>query len=269
MTANEKVEILDVTPEMAIEWLDQNAGNRTVSKKHVALLAQMMIRNEWHFVGDPVRFDQEGKLLDGQHRLLALIESETTQRMVVIHNLPAESQVYMDAGRRRSPGDQLMVALGMRNGTRAAAIVRTYLAWRDEVFLSETRKIGIPEIVTWATDNQTVLHDAVTNASRVIAASIPTSAAVSGAVFLAARRLDPGHADYFWARLADGVELDATDPILTLRNGIIRRARRDRWTRVEEWAYYARCWNTWRRDGSLLKLQGWRDGITLENLRLR
>lgn len=271
MITTDKTEVLevDVTPEMALEWLTANKNNRTVSKKHVAMLAGMMARNEYHFVGDPVRFDTEGHLLDGQHRLHAIIESETVQHMIVIVGLPAESQVFMDAGRRRSPGDQLQVALGIRNGNRAAAVVRTYIQWRDGVFISETRKVGIPEIVSWATDNQDVLLEATKAATKVSSASVPTSPAVSGAVYLAARKLNPADAATFWDRLADGIDLEATNPILVLRNGILRRARRDRWTRLEEWAYYTRCWNTWRKNGSLERLQGWRDGITAENLRLR
>jgi hypothetical protein len=163
----------------------------------------------------------------------------------------------------------MTVALGIRNGNQAAAIVRTYIQWRDQCFLSQTRTVGIPEIVTWAEANEELLVDATTRARRITSARVPTSVAVSGAVYLAAHKVNVNDAGTFWDRLADGVDLDAANPILTLRNGIMRRAKRDRWTRVEEWAYYARAWNTWRKNGSLERLQGWRDEITLENLRLR
>jgi hypothetical protein len=258
-----------VTPNMALDWLTANTNNRTISKKHVKLLAGMMERNEFHFVGDPIRFDVDGRLLDGQHRLHAIIDSETSQRFIIVRGLAPESQVYMDAGRKRSPGDQLAVALGIRNGNRAAAIVRNYLMWRDGLLISETRTISVPEIVTYAEDNEDLVVDATLRASRITSASVPTSAAVCGAVYLAARRINEHDAEVFWERMADGVDLDATNPILVLRNAIIRRARRERWKRTEEWAYYARSWNTWRKNGSLERLQGWRDSITLENLRLR
>lgn len=258
-----------VTPEQALEWLTHNDNNRSISKKHVALLAGMMSRNEYHFVGDPIRFDVDGRLLDGQHRLNAIIESETSHKMIVVSGLTPDSQVYMDAGRKRSPGDQMTVALGIRNGNQAAAIVRNYIMWRDGVFLSNTRTVGIPEIVNWAEANEDLLVDATTRARRIASVKVPTSVAVSGAVYLAAHKVNPEDAETFWDRLADGVDLEANNPILTLRNGIIRRAKRDRWTRVEEWAYYVRAWNTWRKGGTLERLQGWRDEITLENLRLR
>lgn len=268
---SDKIQIAEqlVTPEVALEWLTANTHNRTVSKKHVGMLAALMSRNEFAFVGDPIRFDTEGRLLDGQHRLHAIVESETSHRMVIVRGLDPESQTYMDAGRKRSSGDQLAVALGIRNANRAAAIARTYLMWRDGLMLSETRKISIPEVVAYADDNHDILVDATTRASRITGASVPTSAAVSGAVYLAARRLNPSDAETFWDRMADGVDLEATSPILVLRNAIIKRGKRERWNRAEEWAYYTRAWNTWRKHGSLQRLQGWRDAITVENLRLR
>lgn len=258
-----------ITPDMALGWLTENDNNRSISKKHVALLASQMARNEFHFVGDPIRFDVDGRLLDGQHRLHAIVESETAQSMIVVTGLPPESQIYMDQGRRRSPGDQMLVALGMRNGNQAASIVRNYISWRDGIFLSVTRTIGVPELISWAEANQDLLVDATLRARRLTGAKVPTSVAISGAVYIAASRISPEDAETFWDRLADGVDLSANSPILTLRNGIIKRAKRDRWTRTEEWAYYARAWNTWRKGGTLERLQGWRDGITLENLRLR
>jgi len=258
-----------VTPDIALEWLTANENNRNLSKKHVALLAGMMKRNIFHFTGDPVQFDWDGRLLNGQHRLNAIIESETSHQMVVVTGLPPESQQYMDAGRKRTPGDQLTLALGIRNGNQAAAIVRTYIQWRDDVFLSETRTISVPEIVGWAEANEDLLVDATARARRVTSARIPTSAAVSGAVYIAATKVSASDADVFWSRMADGVDLDATNPILVLRNGIIRRRDRERWTRVEEWAYYARCWNVWRKNGHMERLQGWRDSITVDNLKLR
>lgn len=260
---------MTVTPEHALEWLAVNDHNRSLDKKHVAFLAGQMGRNEYHFVGDPIRFDVNGMLLDGQHRLAAILESETSQHMVVITGLPPESQVYMDAGRKRSPGDQLALALGIRNGNQAASIVRTYIMWKEGLLLSNTRKIGIPEIARWAGDNEELLVDATTRARRITSAKIPTSVAVSGGVYLAAQKVNPEDAATFWDRLADGVGLDANNPILTLRNGITKRAKRDRWTPLEHWAYYARAWNTWRKNANLERLQGWRDGITAENLRLR
>lgn len=268
---NAKINITEmvVTPEQALDWLTRNDNNRVISKKHVNLLADMMARGEYHFVGDPIRFDTDGRLLDGQHRLNAIVESETHQPMLVITGLPPESQVFMDAGRKRSPGDQMTVALGIRNGNQAASIARTYIAWRDRCFLTATRTVGIPEIVSWAADNEDLLVDATTRARRITSNQIPTSVAVSGAVYLAAHNLNPNDAGIFWDRLADGVDLDARNPILVLRNGIMRRSKRDRWTRLEEWAYYTRCWNTWRNARNMERLQGWRDQITLENLRLR
>lgn len=266
-----KKEILeaDVTPELALEWLTVNVNNRTISRKHVRMLADAMRHDRFEFVGDPIRFDREGRLLDGQHRLEAIIESETTQHMAVMVGLDPTDQVFMDTGRRRNPGDQLLVALGIRDGNRAAAIARTYLMWKDRVFISQTRTFSMPELVDWAEANESLLVDATRRSRTVTGHKVPTSGAVCGAVYLAAHELSPTDAAVFFERLSDGAELEVTNPILVLRNKIIKVARQDRWTQVEEFAYYTRAWNAWRANDQLQRLQGWRGAITLENLRLR
>lgn len=266
-----KIEVteVDVTPEQALEWLTRNENNRKLSPKHVEMYTKQMLDGEFPFVGDPIRFDRDGLLIDGQHRLHAILQSETTQHMVVITGLPPESQLYLDAGRRRSPGDQLLVALGVRDGNRAAGIVRTHLQWKTKTLINNNRKFSIPEIVEWASENEPALEEATRRARRLTQGGVPTSGAVTGAVYIAAREINLEDANRFWDRLEDGTDLDAKNPILVLRNSIQRRRRAHHWTPVEEFAYYVRCWNAWRKDEDMVKLQGWRGSISLDNLRLR
>jgi len=268
-SAKMKLIEVDVTPDMALEWLTANVNNRNVSRKHVAMLAELMTHGHFRFVGDPIRFDLDGRLLDGQHRLHAIIESETTQHMAIMVGLDPDSQLFMDTGRRRTAGDQLAVALGVKDANRAAAIARTYLMWRHDAFLSQTRTFTLPEIVDWAEANEASLHEATRVTRKLTTSRVPTSAPVSGAAYLAARELNQADAEIFWDRLADGASLDADNPILVLRNAITRRKQRDRWTQPEEFAFYARAWNTWRREGKLQRLQAWRGPLTRDNLRLR
>lgn len=259
---------VQVTPDMALDWLTRNVCNRRVSPKHVKNLAAMMTANQWRPVGDPIRFDIEGRLLDGQHRLEAVVESETVQTFTVVLGLDPEDQVYMDGGRKRSPGDQLAVALGMPDPNHAAAIVRTYLAWEAGQLIGQNRLFSIPEIVDWATEREDLVVAAVRKARRITGQRIPTSTSVSGAAYIAAWLINPAQADEFWDRLADGAGLDGGNPILHLR-GKIQRAKGSRWTRVEEFAYYVRAWNLWRKGESIQRLQGWRDGISAANLVLK
>lgn len=63
-----------VTPEMAQVWLDNARLNRSISKSHVQALRSEMAAGRWVPEQAPIRFDSDGLLWDGQHRLMALIQ---------------------------------------------------------------------------------------------------------------------------------------------------------------------------------------------------
>lgn len=97
-----------VTPAIAAKWLaTANTDNRHITKNHVKYLAGMMKKGEWFEEGkDALGFSKEGRLIDGQHRLMAIVKSQVTLKLNVVVNLPSESQKYLDLGRGRSVSDR-------------------------------------------------------------------------------------------------------------------------------------------------------------------
>ena len=55
------------------------APNRNISDMLVLKYAVAMLDGDWHNIGDPIRLDERGRLTDGQHRLSAVVESDTVQ----------------------------------------------------------------------------------------------------------------------------------------------------------------------------------------------
>lgn len=104
---NCKMEV--VSPEMAQEFLLHNAGNRSISQKTVALYAREMINGTWAESPEGICFNQRGELIDGQHRLLAVIQSKQPQRMLVITGCPDEATPHLDSGRKRSICDRIRI----------------------------------------------------------------------------------------------------------------------------------------------------------------
>ena len=75
--------IIMVTPELASEWLGKScAKNQNVVQKRVGQYAKMMRKGEW-VISNPLTFDMEGSLIDGRHRLHAVIESGSITPFVV------------------------------------------------------------------------------------------------------------------------------------------------------------------------------------------
>lgn len=87
--------------------LKNNGVNRHVRRRVVEKYARDMRDGNWHFTHHTIALSKSGRLLDGQHRLLAIVESGVTITMFVTFNLEDESQDFMDSGTSRTAADVL------------------------------------------------------------------------------------------------------------------------------------------------------------------
>ena len=120
---------MDVTPELAMRWLKNNFRNRPVSDDVVSAYARDMMNGVWQPTHQGIAFNDRDELIDGQHRLLAVVKSRKTIRMMVTFGLPSKiegSQMTtmdcVDRGRTRTVADQLKIQHGLANGTQITQI---------------------------------------------------------------------------------------------------------------------------------------------------
>lgn len=104
-----------ITPEMAQEYLKFNTENyRSLSKDRVISYAADMKNGRWQFNGESIKFSENGQLIDGQHRLQAIIRAGVPVDMLVIRGVKDDVDIY-DIGAQRSLG-QIAKARGVVNG---------------------------------------------------------------------------------------------------------------------------------------------------------
>lgn len=121
-----KTKMVLVTPQKAGRWLQSNSKNRDIREAHVERLASDMLSGRWMITHQGCAFNCDGTLLDGQHRLMAIVKSGTSQWMSVTNGLPASSVSAIDDHQRRSVGDALKIVHGVstpniKRATAAAA----------------------------------------------------------------------------------------------------------------------------------------------------
>lgn len=102
-----KTKIITVTPQDAERYLKNMIHNRPPSVRHTTFLANAMRRGEWHLTGQPIIFDERGRLLDGQHRMRAIIASGVTVTILAVYGAQDSTFSKMDQGRSRSVSDAL------------------------------------------------------------------------------------------------------------------------------------------------------------------
>ena len=87
---------MDVTPAMAEMWLQHNFNNRPVSLDTVRAYAREMKRGKWLPNHQGIAFNDRDELNDGQHRLLAIVLSQCTVRLMVYGRICASGRPKKD-----------------------------------------------------------------------------------------------------------------------------------------------------------------------------
>lgn len=94
-------ELRKITPEIAAKWLQENTNNRPISERAVQRYASDMKAGRWGVSESVIAFDTKGRLINGQHRLWAVMESGETITAHVATGYPPEAIAYFDDGFRR------------------------------------------------------------------------------------------------------------------------------------------------------------------------
>jgi hypothetical protein len=125
------VEVVDIGPAEASELLASQRHNRKIRTAKIEEFAGAMVRGEWRLSNDALTVDRNGHLLNGQHRLRAVVQSGSTQPFIVMRGVTESTQETMDQGSRRSVADALTLR-GDKNVARLGAMARhVFLYERD------------------------------------------------------------------------------------------------------------------------------------------
>lgn len=256
-------QIVDITPQLAGEMLERNTSNRPLNENRAKTYARDMRGGSWQLNGESLKFSRNGLLLDGQHRLRAIQMAERTVPMLVVFGLNDAAQATMDMGAKRSVSDILRMR-GVKNYTKASAIAQGDMRWQKfgplAAFQSGGRLVlTATETVDWYEAHAVEIDLAASPSKRLYdATNHVVSQTAAGILWLQFHRLDVDDADAFFERLIKGVASDEHDPILVLRNRLMRLAAdRDAIRRLPQYkaALIVKAWNLYRTGGTCETLQ--------------
>lgn len=129
MTNNSKIkfETKTIGPKEAKEMLERiHPKQRSVVKASVKRYTEAMKAGKWSLSPSGIVFDSQGFMVDGQHRLLAVVESGTTQEFTVGYLPPGADMHCIDRGRSRTLGDILEISgdVNRGEGKRLASVAK-------------------------------------------------------------------------------------------------------------------------------------------------
>lgn len=247
------MEIIDISPAMAKAWLDRGGQNRVPTRGRVVRLTNSIRAGEWQVTGDTIKLDQDGKVIDGQHRLLACIAAGMPIRSLVVRGVATEVFSVLDTGKNRTPGDVLGIA-GYKNRIAMASAARGLVLIDASGRYDPPNRLAFDTLMTHtALLHYTQAHPevelGVLLANQVRAAGLKGGAGLLGTVFALLIRADEAQAGVFAERLGSGANLDADSPILKFRNRLISDQRMPNGPADREHliAIGLKAWNAWRK----------------------
>jgi hypothetical protein len=100
-----------ITPKKAEKYLKTNhQNNRKVKDLNVKSYVRQMEKDLWEpAAAEPIKFSQDKKLIDGQHRLKAIIDFGKPVWMMCVLNCPEAAITVIDSGAKRTLSDALSI----------------------------------------------------------------------------------------------------------------------------------------------------------------
>tara|TARA_R110000782_G_C14726387_1_gene404721 strand:+ start:189 stop:995 length:807 start_codon:yes stop_codon:yes gene_type:complete len=213
---------LKVTPSIAQEWLDtENDINRPISKRNVNKFANDLRAGRWRETHQNIiAFFEDGKLADGQHRLLAIVAANMPFELMIATGLERSAGSMIDQGRPRSVSDALRIG-GLLSSDKytgyAVAIVKMILSAE----VTNNKTLSISETAQFIE----VLRDGiefVCGATSAIQGSGIKNAVVRAAITTGYYSIDKPKLERFVRVLVSGMPEGPDDAIIIrLRNWLL------------------------------------------------
>jgi hypothetical protein len=247
-------EVITITPSDAAAWLKCNKNNRPVRKNHVAFLAREILEGNWQVNGQAIVIADDEQILDGQHRLLAVIEAGKNIQTLVVYGITPEAFRTIDTGAVRTGADALTLHF-QEVPQYLIKSISTAVQWCEKMERGNIRgggrvmKLSNTDVIDYVKKHMTLIQCAETLQGYPQEAR-PLSLGMGVALYEMFQRKHTEQADTFLRGLYTGENLERTDPEYLLRNAFIRDAERvAKFPLAIRMRMVIKGWN-WRRRGN-------------------
>lgn len=268
-----------ITPDLAIALLGTNVHNRHVKPSLKLRLTNAMRRGDWRLNGETIKVSTDGALIDGQHRLLAVVDSGVTIQTLVVRGLSSDTQQTVDIGRTRTVAD----VLALEGYEKRSVVLAATLRYLKLMQTNEIRTTGAgqssgsgrhpndpkgafsPQELMDVLVDFPYIYDSL-DITDPLARAVGGSHSQYAALHAWFTQIDKDAADRFFYQLSYGIDLTPGNPIFALRRWLeVRRNGKGQWTRLNRLMVHAlivKAWNAWR-EGKQIRTLAWHNNTPL------
>ena len=222
-------EVMTVTPRDASEWLKCNKNNRPVRRRHIEFLAREILSGNWQVNGQAIIIADNDEILDGQHRLFAIIEAGKSIRTMVVYGISKEAFKTIDTGALRTGADALSLHFHDVGPTviKAVSTAVQWVSGLERASLSNKAKMSNTDVIEYVKGHPSIIRCAETIFTYP-KETRPLPVGCGTALLEVFSRKNQEAAATFVKNLCTGEDLVRTDPEFILRAAFIKDATRVR-----------------------------------------
>lgn len=214
-----------INPDTARSILSRNAGNRPLrSRTLVEKIARDIKSGRWQINGATIRISKDGRVLDGQHRLNAIVEAGVPVKTLVVYGLDDECFHTIDTNQATRTASDIFAIRGDANYTILAAALRLIYFWKEtgDPYNTNPKTAPTPwQLENLLDENPSILESVGATAGRFNQVKNFLSKGTIAFCHYVFSVSDEPAAEEFFRRMASGVGLGVGSPVLLLRNRLI------------------------------------------------
>lgn len=260
-----KSSVETITPLIAAQILEHSKEKeqiqRNVNQSTVLLYASEMTKGNWKLNGEALILDIDSVCIEGQHRLLAIINSGVAIDTLVTRGVDNDSFETIDTGMSRSAGHILQIA-GYSGANDLASIIRGVICFErsgvNRSGLACVTGSGVPphEILEYVRENPSIedfLRDHNTGDFRALYRTKTVYRGLIYALLYILWREVPEDVVEFMRGVSLCENMPSTDPRMVLSNTIAALQRKEKEykvTRATTLSLYVQAWNAYIKKSS-------------------
>lgn len=252
-----EVNTVKITPKIAKSMLEQNTNNRRLRNHHVDKLVKEMRAGKWKKTGTPIQISESGRLLDGQHRLHAVLQSGVSIEFVVIRGVPDQSNDVIDTGVRRSAGDVFQWNGVVKNYAVIPSIIQfAYAIKRGAQDVGYVEELTHQKLLEIYNEREDFWNDATTLAQKYYnECGKLLSTSLIGGFYAVFHDIDKDAADKFMYQLCTGKSI-TNESICVLKNKLLQLAAAgEKLKKNFRNAFIIKTWNAYRTNVEFSQLR--------------
>lgn len=248
----------EIDAETASHLLTRNKLNRRLDPARVSRYVSDMKNGYWCMNGDAIRFDEEGNLADGQHRLVAVVKSDTKQTFIIIENVHNESKRTIDTGKSRTGSDVLSMFanVGVRDSGVISSAICKLICYEKGLAIgysgASTQYLSNASIEEYFKKNSDLITTSLDFINSIIDShALVLSRAESLFLHVIFSRIDAEKANVFMKKIITGIGVEEDTNEALLRSILTKRALKTVKVSSSDMAYtIIKAWNRNKKGGA-------------------